>query len=216
MNDNDALGNGPPEQNIFPDAFTEPEGALLRAVFRDAPFVSRLARAPGGWRTLSKHEIDALELTVEEEEAVLALQVLTQRGYPELPKREITCSKMVTGIYGHRLGGLAHEVMVALALDGKNHILQEVEIAKGGLHRLSVAPRDVLRPLIRAGASAFILIHNHPSGDPMPSEPDLHLTRVVAECATAIGVPMVDHVIIGARGGGYASLLDLGVIEQVT
>jgi DNA repair protein RadC len=78
MNDNHELGGAPPEQNTFPDALAEPDAELLRAVFPGALFVSRLARAPGGWRTLSKHELDALELSLDEQEAVLALQILTQ------------------------------------------------------------------------------------------------------------------------------------------
>jgi DNA repair protein RadC len=213
MNNDSGLGNGGSEQNIFPDTLAEPEGELLRAVFRGAPFLSRLARAPGGWRTLSKCELDALKLTPEDQEAVCALQTLVQRSYPVLPKHKIIDSGVVASIYGHRLGGLMHEVMIALALDGKNHFLAEVEVGRGGTHRLAVAPRDVIRPLLRTGASTFILLHNHPSGDPTPSPEDLKMTRTMVDCANTVGLPMVDHVIIGGQGGGYRSLLDLGVIE---
>jgi len=107
-----------------------------------------------------------------------------------------------------------HEVMLAIALDGLNHFLAEIEVGMGGLHRLAVHPRDVIRPLLRAGATAFILLHNHPSGDPTPSQEDITMTRLMVECANAIGLPLVDHVIIGGRGGGYSSLLDLGVVEH--
>lgn len=203
----------PPDQNIFPDALSEPEGELLRAVFRGAPFVSRLARAAGGWRTLSPHELDTLGLSDEEQEAVLALQMLVELSYPVLPRHQFINSKMVASVYGHRLGGLAQEVMIAVALDGKNHLLGEVTVAMGGAHSLAVAPRDVFRPLIRTGASAFILLHNHPSGDPKPSPEDVAMTRRMSDCAHAVGLPLLDHVIIGGRGGGYCSLLDLGVIE---
>jgi DNA repair protein RadC len=201
------------EQNIFPDAPAEPEGGLLRAVFRDAPFVGCLARAPGGWRTLSKHELDTLGLSDEDQEAVRALQTLVQRSYPELPKHKIINSGVVASMYRHRLGGLMHEVMLAVALDGQNHFVAEIEIAKGGAHRLAVHPRDALRLVLRTGASAFILLHNHPSGDPTPSAEDMKMTRTMADCANAIALPLVDHVIIAGRGGGYSSLLDLGVIE---
>jgi DNA repair protein RadC len=106
--------------------------------------------------------------------------------------------------------------MLAVGLDGKSHFLAEVEIAAGGSHGLAVRPRDVLRPLLRAGASAFILLHNHPSGDPTPSKEDVAMTRLVAECAASVDVPFVDHVIVGGRGGGVVSLLELGVIAPVT
>jgi DNA repair protein RadC len=202
------------DQNMFPDALTEPEGDLLRAVFRGAPCASRLARAPGGWRTLSLHELDALELSDDEREAVLALQELVRRSYPRMAWHTIVNSAAVASLYGDRLGDLMHEVMFAIALDGRNRFVAEVQVAMGGLHRLSVQPRDVIRPLLRAGATAFILVHNHPGGDPTPSEQDITMTRAMVECANAVGVPMVDHVIIGGRGGGYSSLLDLGVIER--
>jgi DNA repair protein RadC len=185
----------------------------LRAVFRGAPFTSRLARAPGGWRTLSIHELNALGLSHEEREAVVALQELVQRSYPRMARHKIVDSAGVASLYGHRLGGLMYEVMLAIALDGKNRFIAEVQVAMGGLHSLSVQPRDVIRPLLRTGATAFILVHNHPGGDPTPSVEDMTMTRAMVECANVVGVPMVDHVIIGGRGGGYCSLLDLGVIE---
>jgi DNA repair protein RadC len=214
MNDTQELGGAPPEQNTFSDALAEPEGELLRAVFPGAHFVPRLARAPGGWRTLSKHELDALELTLDEQDAVLALQTLTQLSYPTLPTHKITDSAIVASVYGHRLGGLVHEVMLVIALDGRNHCLQELEVAKGALHSLSVEPRDVLRAVLRVGASAFLLLHNHPGGDPAPSPEDIRMTRNLVVCANAVGVPLVDHVIVGGRGGGYTSLLDLGIVER--
>jgi DNA repair protein RadC len=213
MNDQKSRGTGPLEQNFFPDVLAEPERELLGAVFRGAPFVTRLARAPGGWRTLSKHELCALGLSDEDQEAVHALQMLVQLSYPELPKLQLINSAGVASVYRHRLGGLMHEVMLAIALDGKNHFLAEIEVGMGGLHRLAVMARDVIRPLLRTGATAFILLHNHPSGDPTPSQEDLTMTRMMVECANAVGLPLVDHVIIGGRGGGYSSLLDLGVIE---
>src|SRR5438876_447884 len=73
-----------------------------------------------------------------------------------------------------------------------------------------VAPRDVLRAAVREAASAFVLVHNHPSGDPTPSAEDIDLTNMVARAASVLGTPLVDHVIVA--GGGHASLFDLGVI----
>jgi DNA repair protein RadC len=193
------------------DEFAEPEAELLRAAFRGAPFVTRLARAPGGWRTLSEYELDTLDLTVEEKRGVLALQELVQRSYPELPKLKTPGPDAIGRVYGHRLGGLLREVMLAVALDGGNNFLAEVELATGGAHGVALQPRDVLRPLLRIGASRFILVHNHPSGDPYPSVEDITLTRVVAECGASAGVPLVDHIIVAGRGGGFTSLVSLGL-----
>jgi DNA repair protein RadC len=214
MNENEVLGPGPPGQHnglhALTDEYAEPEVELLRAVFQDAPFVTHLARAPGGWRTLSEHELGALELTYEEKNGVLALQALMQRSYPELPKLKVPGPDAIGRVYGHRLGGLMREVMLAVALDGSNNFLAEVELATGGAHGIAIRPRDILRPLLRIGASSFILVHNHPSGNPNPSAEDIALTRVVAECGEAAGVPLVDHIIVAGRGGGFTSLVRMG------
>jgi DNA repair protein RadC len=219
VHDLELPGEQAPAQNNDPPALTdeyaEPEGALLRAVLGDAPFVTRLARAPGGWRTLSLEALEELGLTLQEQNAVYALQVLVQRGYPELPRTKFITPATVGHVYGRRLSGLVREVMLAVALDGRSHFIAEIEIATGGAHGLAVRPRDVLRPVLRTGASAFILIHNHPSGDPTPSEQDIHMTRMVVDCASAVGLPMVDHVIIAGRGGGYVSFLGLGILAPV-
>jgi DNA repair protein RadC len=197
------------------DRLAEPEGKLLRAVFSHAPFVSRLARVPGGWRTLSVYELERLGLSADERKAVVSLQELVQRGYPELPTMKLIDPRAVGQVYGQRLGGLMHEVMLAVALDGRSQFLAEIEIARGGTHSLAVNPRDVLRPILRCGASAFVLLHNHPGGDPTPSQRDIEFTHRIAPCADAIDLPLVDHVVIGGRGGGYVSLLALGVLQPV-
>ena len=110
-----------------------------------------------------------------------------------------------------RLAALDHEQVWVLALDGRNGLRAARRIAEGGLHGCSVDPRDVLRAAVREAASAFVLVHNHPSGDPAPSAEDVELTNMVARAASVLGTPLVDHVIVA--GGGHASLLDMGVIQ---
>ncbi len=65
---------------------------------------------------------------------------------------------------------------------------------------------DVLRPVLRSGARAFLLVHNHPSDDPLSSLEDLAMTRALARAAKTVGVPLIDDVIVGARGGGLPLL----------
>ena len=172
----------------------------------------RLARAPGGWRSLS--EIELAGLVPGQLDTVLALQRLVRRDYPCLSVGALASSQDVARAYSDWLGSLTHEVVLALALDGRNHLVQELEVARGGVHGAALTPSDVFRPLIRAAASAFILIHNHPSGDPSPSIEDVHMTRAVARAADVVGIPLLDHIIVGARGGGWTSLFELGLIEQ--
>jgi DNA repair protein RadC len=85
-------------------------------------------------------------------------------------------------------------------------------VAQGGLHGCALTPGDVLRPAVRDGGSAFVLVHNHPSGDPVPSREDVAMTRLVAAAGELLGVPLLDHVIV-ARGG-ESSLLELGALGR--
>jgi DNA repair protein RadC len=110
------------------------------------------------------------------------------------------------------LGLLDHEQVWVLSLDGKNRLRGARRVAEGGLHGCSLEPRDVLRAVVRDAASAFVMLHNHPSGDARPSEEDVELTRVVARAAAVVGTPLVDHVIIA--GDEHASLFDLGILRH--
>jgi DNA repair protein RadC len=75
---------------------------------------------------------------------------------------------------------------------------------------MHVGARDVLRAALREAASAFLLVHNHPSGDPSPSDEDVAFTRAVAEGAGTVGTPLLDHVIVAKRR--TTSMLDLGLV----
>jgi DNA repair protein RadC len=111
-----------------------------------------------------------------------------------------------------RLSALDHEQVWVLALDGRNGLRAARRVAEGGLHGCSLDPRDVLRAVVREAASAFVLVHNHPSGDPTPSEEDIQLTNMVARAASVLGTPLVDHVIVA--GEGHASLFEMGVVSS--
>jgi DNA repair protein RadC len=111
-----------------------------------------------------------------------------------------------------RLGGLDHEELWVLALDGNNALRAARCVASGGLHGMYVAARDPLRAAIREGASAFVMVHNHPSGDPTPSPEDVKFTLSLAAAARVVATPLLDHVVV-ARDG-YASMLALDLIPQ--
>lgn len=99
-----------------------------------------------------------------------------------------------------RLAKLTHEELWVLALDGRSRLRAARCVAKGGLHGLAARPPDVLRHALRADASAIVLVHNHPSGDPTPSAEDVVFTHAVAVAAQAVGVPLVDHVVVAREG----------------
>ena len=97
------------------------------------------------------------------------------------------------------------EVMGALFLDARNHLLGEREIFRGTVSRISVEPREILRECLQRGAASIYLFHTHPSGDPSPSAEDLLFTRRMAEAAEIVGLRLADHVVLGSQGR-WASL----------
>ncbi|MBE7483781.1 MAG: DNA repair protein [Polyangiaceae bacterium] len=99
-----------------------------------------------------------------------------------------------------RLVHLEHEEVWLLCLDGRNTLKSARRVAQGGAHGCALTPRDVLTPALREAASAIVLVHNHPSGDPTPSPEDVHMTRAVAGACEVVGVPLLDHVVV-AKGG---------------
>ena len=105
---------------------------------------------------------------------------------------------------------LQQEQFRALLLDSKHRVRRNVLVAQGGLNAAVVHPRDLLRPAILAAAAALVLAHNHPSGDPEPSEEDLRLTARFYEACRLIGIELLDHVILG--DGEFASLKERGYI----
>jgi DNA repair protein RadC len=105
------------------------------------------------------------------------------------------------------------ERMYIVCLNGRNQATYCHEVSRGGLHGCAVSAGDILRVVLMAHASAFVLVHNHPSGDPSPSVEDVRMTKTVVKAAEAVGVPLVDHVII-AGWEKYASMMDLGMMED--
>lgn len=94
-------------------------------------------------------------------------------------------------------GDDAREQFLAFMLDAKNKLLGWEVVAIGGLTGVDVHPRELFRPAIVAPAAAIVMAHNHPSGDRVPSPEDLELTRRMVRAGEILGIPVVDHVIVG-------------------
>jgi DNA repair protein RadC len=97
----------------------------------------------------------------------------------------------------HRLQGMTQEVFLVLALDARGRVQDEIEVARGTLTGVEVHPREVFRPLVRQSAAAAVVAHNHPSGDSQPSPDDIALTRRLRLTGEILGIPLLDHVVIG-------------------
>jgi DNA repair protein RadC len=89
------------------------------------------------------------------------------------------------------------EAFYCVYLDRKNHPLGRHLITLGTVDSTLVAPREVFRGAILAGASGLVVAHNHPSGDPSPSAADLHITRILRDASKILQIELLDHVIVG-------------------
>ena len=112
--------------------------------------------------------------------------------------------------FHERLCDYRKEVFLALLLDTKNRLIREVQISEGSLTASIVHPREVFAPVLKESAAAILFVHNHPSGDPTPSQEDIAITRRLKEVGELMGVRILDHVIIGK--GEYLSFADRGML----
>lgn len=109
-----------------------------------------------------------------------------------------------------RLTELEHEEVWILCVDARATLTATFQVGRGGVHGCALLPKDILTPVVREGAAGFVLVHNHPSGDPTPSREDIELTHSVSQAASTISVPLLDHVVV-ARGG-VESFVDRGLM----
>lgn len=93
------------------------------------------------------------------------------------------------------------ENLILLLLDVRRHLLRRVHLGRGTLTQVITHPRNVFREALLANASSFIMVHNHPSGDPTPSKADEKLTNAIAQAGEVMGIRLMDHIIIGAPRG---------------
>ncbi len=110
---------------------------------------------------------------------------------------------------GAEMADLAQEQLRVVILDTKNHILGSSLVYQGGLNATVVRLGDCFREAVRLGASALILVHNHPSGDPTPSPEDVHLTAEAAKAGELLGIEVLDHLVIGRPN--FVSLREQGL-----
>ena len=132
-------------------------------------------------------------------------------------KRDMVTDKPVLSSWQSLLdycrSAMAHqpiEQFRLLFLDRKNRLMADEVHQRGTVDHTPAYPREVVRRALELGASALILVHNHPSGDPTPSKADIDVTKRIIQAADALGIAVHDHVIIGRNG--TASLKGLGLM----
>jgi DNA repair protein RadC len=144
--------------------------------------------------------------------ALLAAFQLQRRLAPRilLPGRSFRSSVEIYEHFRPQFEDLKKECFWDVLLDGKNRIIKIIKVSEGSLTASLVHPREVFRPAIQEAAAAVLFVHNHPSGDPSPSQEDIQITRRLLETGRIIGIKPLDHVIIG--GLRYFSFADQGLL----
>src|SRR5262249_39519474 len=110
---------------------------------------------------------------------------------------------------------LDRESLRVVLLNAKRQLIKIAHISVGSVNESLAHPREVFKPAIVLSAYSFIMVHNHPSGDPSPSEADMRLTRRILEASRILQLHLIDHVIIGSPAPGrnsYFSFKEAGVI----
>ncbi|MEM2890861.1 MAG: JAB domain-containing protein [Candidatus Hadarchaeum sp.] len=114
-------------------------------------------------------------------------------------------------LVGRGLQTLEREEVMLICLDSQNAVINSEKVAGGAVDMALLRPRDVFEPALKNSAASVVLVHNHPSGSPYPSDADVEVTKRLVRIGKLIGVQIRDHVIIG--NGGFTSLRAFGVIR---
>jgi DNA repair protein RadC len=165
-----------------------------------------LVAAEGRLRWLAKATLADLERipgvgTASAARILAALELGARLSAEALPERpRIRGPEDVYDLVAPRMRDLPHEEFHALLLNTQHRVLRDVLVTRGILDASLIHPREVFRPAILERAAAVVLVHNHPSGDPMPSAEDRTVTRQMTEAGKTIGIPVLDHLIVADSG----------------
>jgi DNA repair protein RadC len=129
-----------------------------------------------------------------------------------LTKIKITTSKDLVDYFAPYMRDMKKEIFKAVLLDGKNKIIKDVTISEGTLTKSIVHPREVIKEAVTESSAALVLIHNHPSGEPQPSQDDIEITNRIISACELVGIKVLDHIIIGDNN--YFSFYNEGLIKE--
>lgn len=130
-------------------------------------------------------------------------------------RQTLDTPELVHALLGAEMRALSRESLRVILLDAKLQHVRTEEVSNGSLNESIAHPREIFRPAFLYAAYAIIVVHNHPSGDPTPSDADHRLTRRLAEAATLLQIRFFDHIIIGSPDNGrrpYFSFREAGVL----
>lgn len=177
---------------------------------------SRILARAGGLRALPDLSLEELEgfHGVGAAKAVMLKAALELgRRLATAPRQEaasITSPRQAAELFMEELRYKKKEYFKVLLLNIKNQVISREEISVGSLNASIVHPREIFNAPLRKSAASVILVHNHPSGDPSPSQEDLEVTRRLVEAGGILGIAVRDHIIIG--DGCYLSFKEKGLL----
>ena len=148
------------------------------------------------------------EAAITELKLVRAAAVRLMRG--ELFERELSSWTQVLDYCRASMGLESKEQFRILFLDKRNQIIADEVQQKGTVDHTPVYVREVVKRALELSATAIVLVHNHPSGDPTPSRADIEMTKQIVSSAKNLGIVVHDHIIVGKQG--HASFRGLGLI----
>ena len=129
------------------------------------------------------------------------------------PRAQFRQSHDVADLLWQFLGEVDREHFVVILVDRKNRLIGIHTVSVGSLTASVVHPREVFKVAILSNAAAILCGHNHPSGDPQPSQEDRSLTRRLVQAGRILGIDVLDHVIIGDGTADYYSFADQGILH---
>lgn len=135
--------------------------------------------------------------------------MLVQDGTTTVARKAIRHAQDAAEVFFGLLAGLPHEEIHVLYLNAKSDVLGSEMVAKGGMHGCAITAKDVLRGALLANASAIILAHNHPSGDPTPSAEDILVTKTIKLAGECVGLDVLDHLVVCPETRTFRSIDEL-------
>ena len=142
--------------------------------------------------------------------AAIELGFRLARDSPE-ERPTINSPADAAALVAYEMSALEQEHLRVILLDTRNRVLDIVEVYKGSVNSSQVHVGELFKPAIRRNASALIVVHNHPSGDPTPSPDDVAVTRAIVQAGKLLDVDVLDHMVIGQGQGRWVSLKERGL-----
>ncbi len=144
-----------------------------------------------------------------------AFELLTRLAKEQMQDAQLDSPERIYEHFGPQLSHLPHEQVMVAAVDARLKHMATTMVSMGTVSECTAHPREIMRPVITRAAYGFVLIHNHPSGDPSPSRADESMTRRIMEVANTMQVRFLDHLIVGKPSPGrspFYSFREAGII----